>query len=168
MKHSMKWAGAVAVVIAAFGLSIRAAQSDAPERTDDNRRAEAARQAETGPAARVLDDNSVMVVGVWRNGKGHIIVIPARRVQVNTVGGPFERLEPAVPDPTAFIERHLPPRDPELDKITPTPAQEAEMRARTDAEQARHEPWRRLGPSPDDNPPVEEQFYEPVEVPNPS
>ena len=140
-----RWISAVAAVavtaVGAFGLSIGVAQSDPPD--SDERLRGVGRQAATGPPARVLSRDDVQVIGIWRNGQGHIVRMPMRRVQVNTDAGPMERLEPVVSDPQAHIERQLPRPAPGLDPRldVPTPEQAVALNAQVQAEQVRANPW---------------------------
>jgi hypothetical protein len=165
MKHPFRWVVAAAATVAAVGLSIGGAQSGPPSVADlAKQRDQALDQLENGPAAKVLNNNAVFVIGIWRNGQGHLVRLPARFVQVNTVNGPMTRQEVTVPDPAAAIERQLPPVDPARDKIPATPEQVAELGARADAEQAKHEPWRAGGPRPEANGPVQQPTTEDTRV----
>lgn len=143
MKNRWKLAVVAVVVTAvgAFGLSVGVAQS--PPASDGD--AELSRQAATRPATRVLSTNDVQIIGIWRNGQGHIVRMPARRVLVNTDVVPVERGEPTVPNPQAFIESQLPaPRpglDPRLD--VPTPEQWAAFQAQMAAANLEANPWMR-------------------------
>jgi hypothetical protein len=140
-RWTLALAAVVVTAVGAFGLSIGGAQSAPPDTDEKLRRV--GQQAATGPATRVLSTDDVQIIGIWRNGQGHIIRMPMRRVLVNTEVAPMERLEPAIPDPQAFIDRHLPRPTPGLDPRfdVPTPEQSAAMNAQVQAEQLEANPW---------------------------
>ena len=140
MKHKVRWgllAGAVGALLVTAGASAGPGRATKPI---DPRNL---------PPGQVISESEVFVMGYWLNGRGHIVKLPARRV----VAGNEERVE-VLPGAVEAVRAQLPPRDPALDQIQPTPEQKAEFERAVDAEQAKYEPWRANSTAPPPNPGV--------------
>ena len=91
--------------------------------------------------------DEVMLVGVWKNCKFHILRLPAERYTAVHDGQFTESVEVAPGVKTADeAEKQLPARDPACDNVHPTREQIDANRAEIEAEEAKLNPGRPVRP----------------------
>lgn len=77
-----------------------------------------------------------IVMGIWRNGKFHIVKLKATKAIASLPDGSTTEEDSTVGSP-AEAESQLPPADPALARVAPTQAQIDDMKKAVDAEVAK-------------------------------
>lgn len=135
VKHAAMAAAAAAALGVLFlgpGPAYSGSGPPTPEEEEEARRAKAPRRVlPSGP-------NDVIVMGVWRNDRFHIIKLRTQTTEIDMPEG--KAGQQSTISSREEVEAQLPPVDPRFTGLGPTPEQIAEMEVKANAEQAKYRP----------------------------
>ncbi len=133
MRHRTMWASAAgfAGALGVLGLVGTAAESRPPTaeeraKSDAEMRANSPRRTKPAPP---------IVMGVFRNGEAQVIKLRSETTEIDTPSGKVEERNTVSSEEEVLAQ--LPPEDPRFIGVAPTPKQIEEIKAKTNAEQAR-------------------------------